>query len=223
MYPWELLHLANYLVKLCYSISTITQLGVISMKYFLIITFTIILLGCDNNNIKNHISQDESLPTEELIINNGEGVINNQDTESPQNHPNNTTINETIKANIVDVSVSDTDTEGNYNFSVTIKSDETGCDQYADWWEVVDTEGKLIYRRILTHSHPDEQPFSRSGGRINIQKNEKIYIRAHMNNQGYSGNTFSGTIDTDFTLVQETITFNKELEYQAPLPENCAF
>jgi len=193
------------------------------MKYFLVITFTIILLGCDNNNIKNHILQDDSLPTGELIINNGEGVINNQDTEIPQNHPNNTTIdeNETVKADIVEVSVSNT--EGNYNFFVTIRSDETGCDQYADWWEVIDTEGKLIYRRILTHSHPDEQPFNRSGGRINIQKNEKVYIRAHMNNKGYSGNTFSGTVDTGFILVQETITFDKELEYQAPLPENCAF
>ena len=193
------------------------------MKYFLVITFTIILLGCNNNKRQNHIPQDELVPTGELIMNNGEGVINNQDTESPQNHPNYTTVdeNETIKADIVVVSVSGS--EGNYNFFVTIKSDETGCDQYADWWEILDTEGKLLYRRVLMHSHVDEQPFTRSGSSINIQKHESVYIRAHMNNKGYSGNTFTGTIDDGFTLIQEVITFDKEIEYQSPLPENCAF
>ena len=43
---------------------------------------------------------------------------------------------------------------GNYNFYVTLSSDETGCEQYANWWEILDENGSLLYRRILIHSHP---------------------------------------------------------------------
>ena len=79
------------------------------------------------------------------------------------------------------VSVAVTGEAGNYTFAVTISSADTGCEQYADWWEVADIEtGELLYRRILAHSHTSEQPITRSGGPVPITPNQAVIIRAHM-------------------------------------------
>lgn len=50
-----------------------------------------------------------------------------------------------------------------FKFGVKLKSEETGCNQYADWWEILNARGELLYRRILVHAHVDEQPFTRWG------------------------------------------------------------
>ncbi len=68
----------------------------------------------------------------------------------------------------------------NYTFNVGISSPDTGCEQYANWWEVLNEEGKLLYRRILAHSHVKEQPFERSGGPVTVNDNEIVIIRAHV-------------------------------------------
>src|SRR5207247_2405691 len=36
---------------------------------------------------------------------------------------------------------------GAYEFDVTVKSADAGCARYADWWEVVNEDGRLLYRR----------------------------------------------------------------------------
>lgn len=114
-------------------------------------------------------------------------------------------------------------TDGSYNFSVTIGSPDTGCEQYADWWEVLNEDGALIYRRILAHSHVDEQPFTRSGGPVDISADQIVFIRAHMNNSGYGGTIFKGSVDVGFSKTEVSDDFAKEVESQEPLPTNCAF
>ena len=114
-------------------------------------------------------------------------------------------------------------TENNYTFNVTIKSPDTGCQQYADWWEVFDQDGHLLYRRILGHSHVDEQPFTRSGGPINIREDQVVYIRAHMNPFGYGSYGFAGSVKDGFNEEMISISTASELEETAPLPKNCAF
>jgi len=107
------------------------------------------------------------------------------------------------------VSVSSTGNENNYSFNVAIASPDKGCNQYANWWEVISEDGTLIYRRILGHSHVDEQPFVRSGGKINIKKDQVVIIRVHMNNLGYSTSAFKGTLNLGFSAFE--------------VKSNCAF
>jgi len=111
----------------------------------------------------------------------------------------------------------------NYTLSVTIASPDTGCDQYADWWEVFTPDGVLIYRRILGHSHVNEQPFTRSGGVVDVGLDDFIYVRAHMNNLGYGSLVFSGTLRNDLQPDTLDTSFAMDLATTAPLPDDCAF
>ncbi len=110
-----------------------------------------------------------------------------------------------------------------YTFEVTIESPDTGCDQYADWWEVVDLDGTLIYRRILDHSHVTEQPFTRSGENIELTEYKEVYVRMHMNNSGYAAQAQKGSVENGFQATELDIDFAKDLEKMAPLPNACAF
>jgi hypothetical protein len=112
---------------------------------------------------------------------------------------------------------------GAYEFDVTIRSPDSGCGQYADWWEVVSTEGKLLYRRVLLHSHADEQPFARSGGPVPMQRDTAVWVRAHMNPGGYGGKAFFGSIATGFVPKTLAPDFAATLAQQPPLPDGCAF
>jgi hypothetical protein len=98
-----------------------------------------------------------------------------------------------------------------------------GCEQYADWWEVLTPEGELVYRRILAHSHVEEQPFVRSGGPIEIGPGDTVLIRAHMNPGGYGGVAFQGTVQDGFQPTELEAGFAAELEEAPPQPSGCAF
>lgn len=119
--------------------------------------------------------------------------------------------------------VKTTGTTDNYTFSVTLKSPDTGCEQYANWWEVISPEGDLIYRRILGHSHVDEQPFTRSGGPVRISEDREVIIRAHMNNAGYGGKALKGSVAVGFKPVELAGNFANDLEKVDPLPSDCSF
>jgi hypothetical protein len=76
---------------------------------------------------------------------------------------------------------------GMYLFTVTLFHDDAGeAPSFADWWQVEDTSGVLLGRRILAHSH-GTQPFSRSET-ISIPVNvSTIIVRGHDMLHGYGG------------------------------------
>lgn len=115
--------------------------------------------------------------------------------------------------------------EGGYTFYVTLKSPDKGCSQYANWWEVITEEDELVYRRILGHSHVNEQPFTRSGGTVKISATDIIIIRGHMNNAGYGEGEIAmkGSVKTGFNLFEMNADFGADLETMAPQPNGCAF
>jgi len=131
---------------------------------------------------------------------------------------------EGVVANVESVEVSGS--AGAYTFGVTVRSPDAGCDRYADWWEVIDAEGGLVYRRILAHSHVDEQPFTRSGGPVEVQADAELWVRAHMHGEGtsaegYGGQVLVGSVAGGFVVGDgEGLAALHEAE---PLPDGCAF
>jgi hypothetical protein len=121
------------------------------------------------------------------------------------------------------LSVQVTGNQGTYQFAVELASPDTGCEQYADWWEVISQDGELLYRRILLHSHVDEQPFTRSGGPVEVAADDVVYVRAHMNTSGYGGHVLKGTIRDGFEPAEVEADFGSGLERIPPQPEDCAF
>lgn len=78
--------------------------------------------------------------------------------------------------------------DGTYTFLVTVKSDDTGWDKYADRWEVLTPEGTVLGVRVLAHPHEDEQPFTREQSGIIIPASMKhVIIRAHDKVEGFGG------------------------------------
>ncbi len=128
---------------------------------------------------------------------------------------------EKIAADVISVDVSGSPNQ--YQFSAEVLSPDTGCEQYADWWEILDEDGNLIYRRILLHSHVNDQPFTRSGGPVKIGADTIVIVRAHMNEAGYGGVSLKGTPNTGFISVELPPDFAPGVEKESPLPTGCNF
>jgi hypothetical protein len=91
------------------------------------------------------------------------------------------------KADVIDAVASKAD-DGTYTFTVTVKSDDTGWDKYADRWEVISPDGKVLGTRVLAHPHEDEQPFTREQSGIEIPADTKqVIVRAHDKVEGFGG------------------------------------
>jgi hypothetical protein len=113
---------------------------------------------------------------------------------------------------------------GAYEFRVTLRSPDQSCARYASWWEVVRPDGSLVYRRILNHSHPDEQPFTRAGGPISVSRDETLVVRAFLHPDGYGGALLRGSVRGGFKPWSDAPPdFASGLAGAAPQPERCLY
>lgn len=77
-------------------------------------------------------------------------------------------------------------------FSVTLKHGDEGWEHYANQWDVMTMDGKLLKSRVLYHPHVDEQPFTRSLSGVKIPPGTtEVRIRAKDLKHGYSSNEYS--------------------------------
>ncbi|MEZ5833869.1 MAG: hypothetical protein R3D05_22085 [Dongiaceae bacterium] len=91
------------------------------------------------------------------------------------------------EADVVDVKVRKSG-GGTYDFDVTIRSNDTGWEHYADAFEVLAPDGTLLGQRILLHPHTDEQPFTRDLYGVAIPAGiETVTVRARHKPKGYDG------------------------------------
>jgi hypothetical protein len=133
------------------------------------------------------------------------------------------------------VAVAPSGEAGSYTFNVSIESSDVDCSEFADFWEVVSDDGMLLYRRILEHSHTDENgtsdadapgnTFTRSGGPVEVLADQVVIVRAHMSTlDHYQGSAMRGSVEGGFVVASDLDpSFAADLESAAPQPENCDF
>jgi len=89
---------------------------------------------------------------------------------------------------IVDVGV---ECSSSCSFAVTLEHADTGWDHYANQWDVMTLDDKLLGSRVLYHPHENEQPFTRSLSGVKIPQGvSQVKIRARDKLHGYSSQEF---------------------------------
>lgn len=81
--------------------------------------------------------------------------------------------------------------DGTYGFNVTVSHADEGWQHYANKWDVLDPDGNVIATRVLYHPHVNEQPFTRSLGRVEIPIGvTRVVLRASDSVHGDGTRTF---------------------------------
>lgn len=98
-----------------------------------------------------------------------------------------------LTANAGEVTIVDVRVEcpSSCTFSVTLEHADQGWNHYADQWDVVTLDGRLLKSRVLHHPHENEQPFTRSLAGVLVPEGMKqVKIRARDSRHGYSKQEF---------------------------------
>lgn len=94
-----------------------------------------------------------------------------------------------VQANEVEVLRTELSNSGadRWSVRVTLEHEDTGWKHYADQWRIVDSNGKVLGKRVLHHPHVEEQPFTRSLSNVQIPaQTQVIFIEARDNVHGWS-------------------------------------
>ncbi|SEQ73866.1 hypothetical protein [Thalassovita taeanensis] len=77
-----------------------------------------------------------------------------------------------------------------WRFDVTLSHPDSGWDHYADGWEVIAANGKVLGQRALMHPHVKEQPFTRSLVNVMVPDGmREVFVRARCSQAGWASDT----------------------------------
>lgn len=78
------------------------------------------------------------------------------------------------------VSANASQSDGTWQFDVTVLHEDTGWDHYADGWGIYTVDGVELGYRVLAHPHVSERLFTRSlAGVIIPETTLKVILRPH--------------------------------------------
>ena len=97
-------------------------------------------------------------------------------------------------ADVISVAV-EKNSKGTYNFKTTVSHNDEGWDHFADQWEVLTLDGKLLGTRVLLHPHVGEQPFTRDLPGVAIPAGiKRVTVRARDSVHEYGGKAIEVTL-----------------------------
>ncbi len=95
------------------------------------------------------------------------------------------------KASVIKATVSQ-GAGSSYSFTATVRHADTGWKHYADKFEILTPDGKVLHTRVLYHPHVDEQPFTRGSGSFSIPPGiTSVIVRAWDNVHKAGDKTFT--------------------------------
>ena len=98
------------------------------------------------------------------------------------------------KAAVLDATVT-ANPNGTYGISATVFHKDDGWSHYADKFDILTPDNRVIATRVLYHPHVGEQPFTRSIGNVQVPVGiTEIVIRAHDNIHGDGERTFTAKL-----------------------------
>jgi len=97
-----------------------------------------------------------------------------------------------------------------WNFAVTLKHDDEGWDHYANEWQVIAPDNKVLATRTLYHPHVNEQPFTRGTQGVKIPDTIKtVRVIAKDTVHGLSKNAVEIELSTNH-IKKITLELKKE-------------
>ncbi len=108
---------------------------------------------------------------------------------------------------IVDVKATQS-SDKTWSFRVTLKHADEGWDHYANEWQVIAPDNKILATRTLYHPHVNEQPFTRGTQGVKIPADMKtVRVIAKDTVHGLSNQAMKVILATN---EQESILLNKK-------------
>lgn len=121
-------------------------------------------------------------------------------------------ISASLQANEVEIVnvVAHQSSDKTWTFAVTLKHADTGWDHYANEWQVIAPDNKILATRTLYHPHVEEQPFTRNTSGVKIPANmETVRIIAKDTVHGLSKTAMQINLKTK-ALTPVTLNLKKK-------------